>query len=127
MADSVEVDTTQMQMLLAAILSNASEAIDKKGTIKITLANVEIDEEEAARRQPLKPGRHVLLQITDTGQGMDRQTCNRIFEPFFTTKFQGRGLGMAAVYGIVKMHGGFVYVDSELGKGDGCLHLSARN
>ena len=116
-ADSVEVDTTQMQMLLAAILSNASEAIEKKGTIKITLANVEIDEEEAARRQPLKPGRHVLLQITDTGQGMDRQTCNRIFEPFFTTKFQGRGLGMAAVYGIVKMHGGFVYVDSELGKG----------
>ena len=116
-ADSVEVDTTQMQMLLAAILSNASEAIEKKGTIKITLANVEIDEEEAARRQPLKPGRHVLLQITDTGQGMDKQTCNRIFEPFFTTKFQGRGLGMAAVYGIVKMHGGFVYVDSELGKG----------
>lgn len=112
-ADSVEVDTTQMQMLLAAILSNASEAIEDKGTIHISLGNVDIDEKAAAQRQPLKPGRHVLLQITDSGHGMDKQTNARIFEPFFTTKFQGRGLGMAAVYGIVKMHGGCVYVDSE--------------
>jgi signal transduction histidine kinase/ActR/RegA family two-component response regulator len=115
--DFIEVDTTQMQVLLAAIFSNASEAIENKGTIRLTLKNVDIGIEEAAQYPALKPGRHVLLQIADTGKGMEEQTRSRVFEPFFTTKFQGRGLGMAAVYGIVKMHGGYIYVDSEPGRG----------
>jgi CheY-like chemotaxis protein len=59
----------------------------------------------------------VCLKISDNGKGMDQETCERIFEPFYTTKFTGRGLGMAAVYGIVKKHGGYVYVDSEKGQG----------
>ena len=106
-----------MQMLLAAILSNASEAIEEKGTVRVKLHNVDVLPDDCIKYQGLKPGRHVLLSITDTGKGMDQKTLERVFEPFYTTKFQGRGLGMAAVYGIVKKHGGFVYVASELGKG----------
>lgn len=115
--DPIEVDSTQMQMLLAAILSNASEAIEKSGTVTVKLKNVDLTAGEVRLYQGLKPGRHVLLQIVDTGKGMDEQTCRRIFEPFFTTKFQGRGLGMAAVYGIVKKHGGYIYVESLRGEG----------
>jgi two-component system cell cycle sensor histidine kinase/response regulator CckA len=116
-ADHIEVDLTQMQMLLAAILANASEAMENEGQIRITLKNIEVGEPECRNHPGLKPGRWVLLRITDNGKGMDAQTCDRIFEPFFTTKFQGRGLGMAAVYGIVKKHGGYAYVESKLGQG----------
>jgi PAS domain S-box-containing protein len=115
--DHIEVDLTQMQMLLAAILANASEAMENEGRVRITLKNIDITEQDIRRHAGLKPGRRVLLQISDNGKGMDEQTRDRIFEPFFTTKFQGRGLGMAAVYGIVKKHGGNVYVDSTLGRG----------
>jgi two-component system, cell cycle sensor histidine kinase and response regulator CckA len=115
--DHIEVDQTQMQMLLAAILSNASEAIETQGEVCITLMNTRVSQLECQRCPGLKPGRHVLLRIADNGKGMDEQTRSRIFEPFFTTKFQGRGLGMAAVYGIVKKHGGYVYVDATAGEG----------
>ncbi len=115
--DHIEVDLTQMQMLLAAILSNASEAMENQGTVRVSLRNVEVSADDCRDCPGLKPGRHVLLKIADNGKGMDAQTRERIFEPFFTTKFQGRGLGMAAVYGIVKKHSGFVYVDTLPGKG----------
>lgn len=115
--DPIEVDSTQMQMLLAAILSNASEAIEEKGSVRVKIGNTEVTPDDSIKYQGLKPGRHVLLTITDSGKGMDKETRERVFEPFYTTKFQGRGLGMAAVYGIVKKHGGFVYVDSEPGQG----------
>ncbi|MEJ2040377.1 MAG: response regulator, partial [Desulfosarcinaceae bacterium] len=113
----IEVDQTQMQMLLAAIFSNASEAIEEQGKVRITLNNVTVDEKTAQKYTGLKTGDMVCLKISDNGIGMDPETRNRIFEPFYTTKFTGRGLGMAAVYGIVKKHGGFVYVDSQLGQG----------
>jgi len=110
--DHIEVDLTQMQMLLAAILSNASEAMESQGRVRITLMNTKVSKKECRKHPGLKPGRQVLLRIADNGKGMDEQTRSRVFEPFFTTKFQGRGLGMAAVYGIVKKHGGYVYVES---------------
>ena len=115
--DPIDVDSTQMQMLLAAILSNASEAIEEKGSVRVQLRNMEVTPDDCIKYQGLKTGRHVLLTIADSGKGMDQETRERVFEPFYTTKFQGRGLGMAAVYGIVKKHGGFVYVDSALGEG----------
>jgi PAS domain S-box-containing protein len=115
--EHIEVDQTQMQMLLAAILANASEAIEEQGKIRITLSNTQVTEQHCARYPGLQPGPMVRLRISDSGKGMDEDTRARIFEPFFTTKFTGRGLGMAAVYGIVKKHNGFIYVDSELNQG----------
>jgi two-component system cell cycle sensor histidine kinase/response regulator CckA len=114
---SVKADLTQMQMVLSAILSNASEAIEDEGRIRITCRNEVITEEGVKSFQDLKSGPYVRLTIEDDGRGMDEETRDRVFEPFFTTKFQGRGLGLAAVYGIVKNHDGWISVESELGKG----------
>lgn len=115
--ENVESDITQMQMVLSAILNNSVEAIKDQGRIRILVKNEEIEEEFAKNRPGFKPGNYVSLIVEDDGKGMDKETRGKIFDPFFTTKFQGRGLGMAAVYGIVKNHGGWIYVDSELGKG----------
>ena len=121
---SVEADVTQMQMALTAIISNAAEAMDGQGLIQISAKNAVIDEEFAETQPELKPGPHVCLAIMDDGKGMDKETRERIFEPFFTTKFHGRGLGMAAAFGIVKNHDGTIVVDSEVGKGTQvCIHL----
>jgi len=113
----VEADLTQMQMVLLAVLVNATEAIEHAGYIRLTVKCEEIDGEYAKGHDNVKPGSYVSLTIEDNGSGMSKETRMRVFEPFFTTKFQGRGLGMAAVYGIVKNHDGFLMVDSELGKG----------
>ena len=113
----IKADHAQMQMVLSAILSNSNEAIEDEGLIKITTENQDIDEDFTKRHPSLKPGPHVCLTIEDDGKGMDEKTRKGIFEPFFTTKFQGRGMGMAAAYGIVMNHDGWISVDSELGKG----------
>lgn len=113
----IEADITQIQMVLTAVLQNASEAIKGEGLIKISSRNQEIDEASANSFPEIRTGSYVSLTIEDDGKGMDEQTKSRIFEPFFTTKFQGRGLGMAAVYGIIKNHGGWITVDSELDRG----------
>ncbi len=115
----IKADPTQMQMLLLAVLTNSNEAMEEGGSIKITAQNKDVDEDFAKENPGLKPGRYVCLAVEDNGMGMDEETRAGIFEPFFTTKFQGRGMGMAAVYGIVKNHDGWIYVDSEPGKGTG--------
>jgi len=114
---NVEADMTQMHMALSAVVINAAEAIEGQGQIIIRTSNKEIDEGVAKYNPGLKPGHYSCLTVQDDGKGMDAETRRKIFEPFFTRKFQGRGLGMAAVYGIVKNHGGWVSVDSQLGKG----------
>jgi PAS domain S-box-containing protein len=99
---SVEADRTQMHMVLSAVVINAAEAIEGQGQIIIRTSNKEIDEGVAKYNLGLKPGRYCCLTVQDDGKGMDAETKRKIFEPFFTRKFHGRGLGMAAVYGIVK-------------------------
>ncbi len=110
---NIETDITQMQMVLSAVVKNAAEAIEGQGGIRIITAEKQID----LNHPYLASGRYVCLSIEDDGKGMDEETKNRMFEPFFTTNFQGRGLGMAAAYGIIQNHGGWVSVESELGTG----------
>ena len=113
----IEADHAQMQMVLSAILANSNEAIEDEGIIRITAENKDLDENFTKQHPGLEPGYYVCLTIEDNGKGMDEKTKSGIFEPFFTTKFQGRGMGMAAVYGIIMNHDGGISVDSELGKG----------
>jgi PAS domain S-box-containing protein len=110
-------DATQMQMALSAILTNAKDAIQDEGRIRITIRNDDLDEAFTKQYPGLEKGPHVCLTIKDNGQGMGAETQNRIFDPFFTTKFQGRGMGMAAAYGIVRNHDGCISVESKLDKG----------
>jgi two-component system cell cycle sensor histidine kinase/response regulator CckA len=114
---AVEIDPAQMQMVLSAIIANSNDAIEGEGRIRVLVSDVELDDAFVTAHPELSPGTYACLTVEDDGRGMDEETRNRIFEPFFTTHFFGRGLGMAAVYGIVANHGGSITVDSELGKG----------
>jgi PAS domain S-box-containing protein len=113
----VFADYNQMQMVLHIILSNASESMQKKGRIQVTVRQVEISDDEARSQGEISPGYYVRLTVEDEGTGMDAQTLKQIYDPFFSTKFRGRGLGMAAVSGIIKNHNGFINISSTVGEG----------
>ena len=113
----INADNAQMQMVLSAILSNSNEAMEDNGLVKITAENKDVDDDFTKQHAGLKLGPYVCLTVEDDGRGMDEETRDGIFEPFFSTKFQGRGMGMAAVHGIVRNHDGWISVDSELGRG----------
>jgi two-component system cell cycle sensor histidine kinase/response regulator CckA len=117
----IEADPSQIRQIVMNLIINASEAIgDRSGVITVSVGATRCDEEYLRRtelREDLAPGLYVHLEVTDTGGGMDAETRSRIFEPFFTTKFTGRGLGLAAVLGIVRAHKGALKVYSEPGKG----------
>ncbi|RPI59850.1 MAG: hybrid sensor histidine kinase/response regulator, partial [Planctomycetaceae bacterium] len=122
----ITADLLQMQTVLSALFSNAMEAMNDGGRIKIACRNEVVTPKKAEGLPGLAPGAYVSLEIEDNGQGMDEETQNRVFEPFFTTKFIGRGLGLAAVYGIVKNHEGWIGVESRLGRGTTVrVHLPA--
>jgi signal transduction histidine kinase len=113
----IEADATQMQAVLSALVTNAIEAMNGDGRIKIVCRNEVLSATETASVPVLAPGSYVSMVVEDNGKGMDAETCKRAFEPFFTTKFVGRGLGLAAVYGIVKNHDGWISLHSQLGRG----------
>lgn len=115
--NDVKGDPSQIRILLSAILENATEAIKEKGHIWIKAQNKSVDKTFAEKHMGLKAGSYIYLKIVDDGIGMDNETKCRIFDPFFTTNFLGRGLGMAAVWGIVKSHNGWIDVESEPGRG----------
>ncbi len=117
----IQADPSQIRQIVMNLIINASEAIgDQSGVITVSVGATRCDEEYLRKtelREALAPGLYVYLEVTDTGSGMDAQTRSRIFEPFFSTKFTGRGLGLAAVLGIVRAHKGALKVYSEPGKG----------
>jgi PAS domain S-box-containing protein len=117
MISDIHADASQLKMVLDAVLVNAVEAIEGTGRIVISTESEEVDAAYAAAHPGLRSGSYVCLKVKDDGKGMDEKTAGKIFEPFFTTKSSGRGLGMSAVYGIVKNHGGYTYVNSKPGKG----------
>ena len=118
----LEADPSCIEQILVNLVVNAGEAIPAKadGLIEIATTSVEVTPEIArlhSRTYDVAAGRYVCLQVRDNGGGMDEATISRIFDPFFTTKFTGRGLGLAALQGIVRTAGGFVEVRSSVGSG----------
>jgi PAS domain S-box-containing protein len=117
---AIEADPTQIQQVAMHLVINAAEAIENGGTIKIWTGRERLDREHLAKTEGLNqltPGEYVVFQVEDNGSGMHEDTKSRIFDPFFTTKFTGRGLGLAAVAGIVRGHRGAIQVLSLPGVG----------
>ena len=115
----VKADPAQTEQVIMNLCLNARDAMPHGGKLEVRTVRAEIDDSSHQFHKEAKTGSYVQLSVCDTGTGMDAATILRIFEPFFTTKEigKGTGLGLAVVYGIVKQHGGFIHVDSELGQG----------
>ena len=115
----IEGDPTQLHQVLLNLSVNARDAMPAGGALTISAKNFPVDEHYASMTPGAKAGPHVLFEVKDTGMGIARQIIDKIFDPFFTTKELGRGtgLGLSTVIGIVKSHGGFLSVHSEIGRG----------
>lgn len=112
-------DPTQLHQVLLNLCVNARDAMPYGGLLSLTASNLKLDEQYAGMNIEAKPGPHVCIQVEDSGTGMPPEVIERIFEPFFTTKELGKGtgLGLSTTLGIIKSHGGFVRVYSEVGMG----------
>ena len=112
-------DAGQLEQVIMNLVVNAKDAMPSGGKISIRTAAVNLDDSYRPENTFIKNGPYVMISVSDNGQGMDRETQARIFEPFFTTKEKnkGTGLGLSTVYGIIKQSGGYVFVQSEIGRG----------
>jgi two-component system, cell cycle sensor histidine kinase and response regulator CckA len=115
----VKVDVSQFEQVIVNLAVNARDAMPDGGKLTIKTANVSAQEAEKLSYKGMPPADYVRIDVSDTGTGIPPDIVDKIFEPFFSTKEVGKGtgLGLSTVYGIVKQTGGFVYVDSEQGKG----------
>src|SRR5579872_3363986 len=116
---NVKLDLGQIEQVLMNLVINARDAMPRGGRIIIETANIDFDENFAKEHMPVKAGSYVMLAVSDTGTGIEKEALSRIFEPFFTTKpaGEGTGLGLSMVYGVVQQSGGSIWVYSEVGKG----------
>ncbi len=117
----VQGDASQIRQVVMNLITNASESLgENRGTVTVTTGVQQAQAGELVSLEPGNPlpeGRYVFIEVSDTGCGMDEETLGKIFDPFFTTKFTGRGLGLAAVLGIIRGHHGSIRVDSRVGAG----------
>jgi len=117
-AGRTRADAGQLEQVIMNLVVNAKDAMPEGGRISIQSSGITVHQSFREHRY-IQPGRYVVISLSDTGQGMDKETQSRIFEPFFTTKEKGKGtgLGLSTVYGIVKQSGGYVFLQSDIGVG----------
>lgn len=116
---NIKADPGQIEQIIMNLAINARDAMPGGGRLVFETANISSDQKNELQFQGLAPGDYALLGVTDTGKGMPPEIRESIFDPFFTTKSQGEGtgLGLATVYGIVKQHGGYIFVKSQIDRG----------
>jgi two-component system, cell cycle sensor histidine kinase and response regulator CckA len=120
---AAKVDPGQIELVLRCLAANANDAMPDGGTLRLSTANVDLDEHSAHTYRALTPGPYVRVSVRDTGSGMDAMTLSHLFEPYFTThRGTGTGLGLAMVYGIVKQSAGYILAESEMGAGS-AIHI----